>query len=1293
MHSGAEVARQLDSAMLGLGIDTNTVGLASVDGLAAAGSAAMNIAAGLVLDTMRPSPAPQLTYREYYANYWIIANCGKAENILNGAGINIALDKIDWARMPAGNLGYEVNPSTGSCTFTLANIPLKDGSVVSLTGETGKNPAAPIASMTVAVDSNHDGFWDGVNIGLDTNQNGSMDRFISTGNSQESMLDADRELFGLYQYGQIGSGFWESYTDWSTSQLVNNSHTDIPAYVTPDLSPIGAFYESRSAGHDAATSIANRTVRILDGAGGALTAAQLAALDVNADGKLAEVELGGLMAWRDLNEDGVLEPGSSEFISLGVALQNNGMDSIKSADYAFYTRGNAAYRSVAQGIAPAPASMPAAPLADSAAFSSYAVLRQTDNRFNINADEWIDWSPGQVKISSDQRSMVGTDAADTFDIGYYAAYNGIFFNLDLVQDFYAGGGGDLVGGSARNDAIWGGAGDDNLLGYEGNDKLYGEDGNDILEGDTGNDFLHGGAGNDLLFGGDGSDNLAGAEGNDEIQGEAGNDTVHGGAGDDKLFGQAGNDVLAGGDGNDIMLGFTASNDAKQTLGAGETDDDRLYGGNGADELWGGLGNDVIDGGADADLVMGAEGNDILFGGYGDDEANGGTGDDSIDGGAGADKMFGGVGNDRMWGGDGDDIVLGFTPANDARQTLAAGETDNDVIHGGAGKDLILGGLGDDQIGGGIGGDELQGGDGNDALYGEADDDRLFGEAGNDILYGGDGDDILVGFTGTNDMRQTLAPGENDDDFLYGGAGSDLLLGGLGNDYLDGGAGADDMEGGMGNDTYIVNTVNDVILEQQHEGYDSVVSSASTILSANIEALRLVEGHAINGTGNSLGNTLIGNNQNNILDGVTGADIMMGGAGNDTYYVDNGADLAIELAGDGTDTVNSSISHTLEDNLENLVLLDFSMAEKGMADGVDILVYGYPKAFELDYMQGNAVAGYQGTCALTAIANLSTQASQALSEAQVVQRAIDNQWAVTDPAVSDYQRGGSNYLGQQALLDSYGIRNGIVMGYNEEAIANLLKGGRGVILGVNAGRLWDDAAYLDHGGVNHVVTVTGVACDAGNGAINGFYIADSGRGRVSDMTRYIPIDDLRAEANVANAYAIYTIEPIKLWEENIDGTGNALNNMVMGNRGNNMLAGGQGMDTLIGGAGDDTYVFFRGDGQDTIVENDDAANDTDILQLADISQSDLWFSHVGGDLQIKVMGTDDQIVVRGWYAGGASDAGRQVDCIRTADGLSLHNADVEKLVQAMAAFAPPAAAQADWTTQQDSYRPMLLAASQ
>ncbi len=916
-----------------------------------------------------------------------------------------------------------------------------------------------------------------------------------------------------------------------------------------------------------------------------MTESGLFALDTNHDGKLTGAELASLRAWVDGNENGVAETGEIK------TLTDAGLTEIREINYIYYAAGNAV-------AAPATVAAPAKPgeavtitrtnLAPSVPFSYYRTLRDTDNLYPVPGG-FITWTASQIKINYNSNSyLIGTDGNDAFDISYYAAYDGSYFNLSLIVSFLGGNGDDTVGGSIRSDNIWGGIGNDFLLGYAGHDSLYGEEGVDQLQGQEGNDTLDGGVGNDTLFGqvgndvlsgGDGDDTLVGftasnepkqtlnpgetdndhlyggagadyiiaglgddyvdggtedddivggagndtvfgGSGNDQLQGNEGNDSLAGEAGNDRMFGQVGNDTLWGGDGNDVMVGFTATNEAKQTLSAGETDNDTLFGGLGLDDLYGGFGDDTLDGGEGQDLLLGDQGNDTLFGGNGEDELQGGVGNDRLLGEAGNDNMFGQVGNDTMWGGDGDDVMMGFTASNETKQTLSAGETDNDTLYGGAGNDLLLGGLGNDVLQGDDGSDELQAGYGNDLAYGGAGDDRLFGQVGDDALYGGAGDDIIVGFTGFNEIKQSLSFGETDNDWLYGGAGNDLLLGGLGHDYLDGGAGADIMEGGKGDDFYIVNSVNDTILELADEGYDFVLSSANYLLNANIEELRLAEGYNIHGTGNALDNLIIGNSSDNILDGVTGADEMMGAAGNDTYYVDNAGDLTVELAGEGTDTVQSTISATLAANVENLILLDFAKPEKGLVDGEPALVYGYPKANELDYTQGDAVPDFWGTCALTSIANLLTQAARPTTESDVVNRAIQYGWAVIDPDLPPYVRGGSNYIDQQALLDSYGVRNDLIVGYNEEGVANLIRSGRGVIIAVNAGMLWDDAAYADGGGVNHVVTVTGAVYGEADGELLGFYIADSGRHKVSDMTRFVDIATFREAAQVPNAYAIY-----------------------------------------------------------------------------------------------------------------------------------------------------------------------------
>jgi len=175
----------------------------------------------------------------------------------------------------------------------------------------------------------------------------------------------------------------------------------------------------------------------------------------------------------------------------------------------------------------------------------------------------------------------------------------------------------------------------------------------------------------------------------------------------------------------------------------------------------------------------------------------------------------------------------------------------------------------------------------------------------------------LSITGSNGSLNLV--GTSGADILRGGAGNDTLSGLGGADTLDGGAGADSMLGGTGNDLYYVDNVNDVVTEASSAGTDSVNSSITYTLTANVENLTLTGTAAINATGNAVKNVLTGNAGANTLDGGAGADSMLGGTGNDLYYVDNVNDVVTEASSAGTDSVNSSISYTLTANVENLTL--------------------------------------------------------------------------------------------------------------------------------------------------------------------------------------------------------------------------------------------------------------------------------------------------------------------------------------------------------------------------------------
>ena len=129
-----------------------------------------------------------------------------------------------------------------------------------------------------------------------------------------------------------------------------------------------------------------------------------------------------------------------------------------------------------------------------------------------------------------------------------------------------------------------------------------------------------------------------------------------------------------------------------------------------------------------------------------------------------------------------------------------------------------------------------------------------------------------------------------------------------------------MEGGSGDDTYVVDYTGDTVEEAADNGDDTVLSSDTFTLSANVENLTLTGGAAIDAIGNGIANRLTGNAADNRLDGKGGADIMKGGLGDDTYVVDNAGDIGQRERRRRTRHVQSSVAFHLGDGLEDLVLV-------------------------------------------------------------------------------------------------------------------------------------------------------------------------------------------------------------------------------------------------------------------------------------------------------------------------------------------------------------------------------------
>ncbi|GCL40826.1 alkaline phosphatase [Dolichospermum planctonicum] len=286
---------------------------------------------------------------------------------------------------------------------------------------------------------------------------------------------------------------------------------------------------------------------------------------------------------------------------------------------------------------------------------------------------------------------------------------------------------------------------------------------------------------------------------------------------------------------------------------------------------------------------------------------------------------------------------------------------------------------------------INGTSGNNSLTATTNPDRILGNGGNDTITstianagqndlfdGGIGTDTLVISGGTASTALTLNVAniantsnqlsgisglvvQNFESFDFatflgtlnatGSTGNDTITAGAGNDTLDGGAGTNTLRGGFGNDTYIISTLTNTITEAANAGIDTVRSSVTYTLATNVENLVLTGTTDLNGTGNTLNNTLTGNSGNNTLNGGTGADALIGGAGNDTYIVDNAGDVITEANGEGRDLVQSSVTYTLSENVENLTLTG-NTAINGTGNGLDNTITGNSGDNTLDGGTGN-----------------------------------------------------------------------------------------------------------------------------------------------------------------------------------------------------------------------------------------------------------------------------------------------------------------------------------------------------
>ncbi len=665
---------------------------------------------------------------------------------------------------------------------------------------------------------------------------------------------------------------------------------------------------------------------------------------------------------------------------------------------------------------------------------------------------------------------------------------------------------------------------------------------------------------------------------DILYGKGGDDTLDGKAGADEMFGGLGSDIYvvdsvgdvvteAAGEGTADLVKVAITAAATYTLTANVENATvtsvaaiNLTGNALANILTGNSAANILDGGAEADTMNGGAGNDTYVVDNLLDRVfeNASAGTDLVK--SSVDFTLGdNVENLTLTGADAIEGI-GNLLANtiDGSQNAAANE-----LTGGAGNDIYIVGALDTVVEGvNAGTDTVQ----SAITY------TLAANLENLTLTGTDH------VNGTGNTANNTLVGNDGNNTLAGGAGNDTMNGGLGNDRLDGGDGTDLMAGGQGDDTYVVGILGDSVTEYFGEGdADTVESSITYTLGSYLENLTLVGVAAINGTGNTLANTLTGNAAANTLSGGAGADTMVGEDGDDIYVVDNINDVVTEVADEGNDTVNSSVTYTLAANVDNLTLTG-SAVINGTGNADDNILTGNAAA--------NILTGGDGDDTYY-VASGDTVVEAADEGDDLVISTVTHTLAVN---VDDLELTGTATIN--------GTGNALANTLTGNGAANILDGGAGA--DSMAGGLGNDVYKVDNAG--DTVTEN----------------ANAGTDRVESSVTF----DMGANgANVENLTLTGSAA--------IDGTGNGLANVIIGNDNANDLLGGAGNDTLKGGGGADTLdgqtgtdKLEGGSGSDTYtVDIKKLGTTTTTVALEDA------VTEVADSLKVDT----DEIVLRGSWA--------------------------------------------------------------
>lgn len=808
-------------------------------------------------------------------------------------------------------------------------------------------------------------------------------------------------------------------------------------------------------------------------------------------------------------------------------------------------------------------------------------------------------------------------------------------------------------------AIEGTSGNDSLVGYASDDVINAAAGDDTANGAGGADTLNGQLGADSLFGGAGHDVLDGGADADNLRGEAGNDTLLGGDADDVVQGGDGEDVLDGGEGSDVLVGGTY--DAYWNTYTGNGADTYLFGrGDGADSVYDvGSTAGVVDkimfkpgvSPSDVQLIRLQGSLDLIIQVAGTSDRITVTNYFSGDG-------YGGWAIEEI--GFSDDPSITWSLADIKMMVLAGtassdylqGYDGDDVINAGSGSDTIIGKAGADSLVGANGADSLSGDDGNDSLYGGADTDNLQGGNGDDLMDGGAGSDTLVG--GFHDGYWNTYTGTGADTYLFGrGDGQDTVY------DNDGSAGVVDKvvfkAGVLPEDVQVIRSSTDLVLKIAgtsdqvtiKDYFTNDASSSWTVEEirfsddmstvwtvATVKALAIagtaaadyLEGYASDdvvnaGSGND---RVLGNAGVDTLNGEDGIDTLSGGGGADSLHGGIGADV---LAGDdGNDGLYGGAD---SDNLQG-------------GNGNDLMDGGAGS----DTLVGGTHDGYWNT--YTGIGSdtylFGRGDGQDLifdndSSAGAVDRIVFKAGVLPE----DVQASRS---GNDLVLRIVGTTDQVMI---SNYFLNDAAGGWTV----------EEICFTDAPGITwsiaDVKSKVALSGTTGNDTLVGYASSDAMWGSAGNdsISGRAGNDTLNGEAGADTLYGEGGNDSLNGGTESDNLQGGADNDVLDGGAGNDTLVGGtyDGYSNTYTGTGADTYLFGRGDGQDTLYDNDGSAGVLDKLVFkTGVLPANVQVTRSTTDLVLKIAGTSDQVTIKNYFTNDASSSWT-VEEIRFSDDVA------------------------------------------